>query len=489
MQKRGLMVLTMMLAVLGMQANEVTYDFMKSIPSPWVASATPNGFETSDLARGTQFTTNATLTLSGVKDVTKVEIVCSSNRDVNTMSVSMGGNTWKTVTLAKENHATQVFEGSSASGDLVITITRKEKSIWIEKVIVTGDIDDEGGNDDDKPEPLDEYWEYDEPTILTAPAAIGSNVSYSFIKENVRVTTSTGAVTDTYFGCNAGQDITFETTREMKGIVIEGMVKKGFDAEADNGTLSFLSNDEEDIDSCIVLIVKDIDSKTLTLSCVKQLRCYNVRIYFEENPEAEIYSGDDYNFDWEPEEKQSFDMVFTEIEYEDYSEYLGYDCLDIYFDNDDYELELMVFAPAVEGTILAPGIYEINDTYEDGTIQASPGGDDEYDYPSVLMTDFIYYEEYDVWQYNTCYYLESGTLKVEAIEGGVRMTIDATSHNGSTLHATYTTEGADAIQLPHADENPTILTGTDTIKVLENGRISIRHQDKTWNINGTPWLQ
>lgn len=484
MLKRGLLVLTMMCGVLGMQAGEVTYNFLSSIPSPWTASAKPNGYEaTGEYSRGTQFTTNATLTLSGVKDVTSVEIVCSSNESVNTLAVSVGGVKWGEVTLAKENHATKTFTGQSASGDLVITITRSKKSIWIEKVVVTGDVEggNEGGDDNEEEEKLDENYKYGEPTAVKTPGALDSNIKYSFVQNNVRVSTTTGALTDTYFGCNAGQTITFETTRAMKGLVVEGLVKKGFSAEADNGDIEFLTDDEEDIDGGIVLAVKNIDSKTVSITCEKQMRCYGVEIYFDENPEVDLGGGEegDYNFDWEPEEKSTFNLVFDEIDYEDYSEYLGYNCVNIYLDNDDFELELMVFAPVAEGTVLAPGTYEISDSYEEGTVQASPGGDDEYDYPAVLMTGFTYYEDYDAWVYDTCYYLESGTLKVEVVEGGYQMTIDATSHYGSTLHGVFTCgEGTYGIETPQADVNET------SSKVLLNGQVVIRHQGKHYSVNG-----
>ena len=72
-------------------ASEVTYDFTSSIPAGWTASAKPNGFETTGTSRGTQFTTSATLTLAGVKNVTKVVVTCSSNIDSgNSLGVSVG---------------------------------------------------------------------------------------------------------------------------------------------------------------------------------------------------------------------------------------------------------------------------------------------------------------------------------------------------------------------------------------------------------------
>lgn len=48
-------------------ADEVVYDFSASIPNGWTASEAPNGFETTNTARGCQFTKDAVLTLKGAK--------------------------------------------------------------------------------------------------------------------------------------------------------------------------------------------------------------------------------------------------------------------------------------------------------------------------------------------------------------------------------------------------------------------------------------
>ena len=33
------------------------------------------------------------------------------------------------------------------------------------------------------------------------------------------------------------------------------------------------------------MVIRNIDAKSVTLSCPKQLRCYSARVYFQENPD------------------------------------------------------------------------------------------------------------------------------------------------------------------------------------------------------------
>ena len=40
-----------------------------------------------------------------------------------------------------------------------------------------------------------------------------------------------------------------------------------------------------------MVIISDVDATTVTISCDKQLRCYSVHVYFDENPTAELDCG------------------------------------------------------------------------------------------------------------------------------------------------------------------------------------------------------
>lgn len=486
---------------IGAQAEDIVYDFSSAIPSGWTSSVTPNGFETSGYARGAQFTASGTLTLKGLKDVSKIVILCSCNIDTgNSIAVSVNGKDWGTEALVKETDVEKTFTGAVATGDVVLSLTRGSKSIWIKTVTVTcgtatGGGEGEGGEGGEgggTTTDLDPSYTYAEPTVVSTPGAVGNNMPYEFVKNNIKVSCTTGAVTDTYFGCNAGATLTFTATKPIKGISIDGYVKKGFDVTVSAGDVEFLSDEETEIEDNPVVVIYDIDAKTVTLNCVKQLRCYNVSFYFEGNPEEEISGGGtgggdegDYNYDYEPDEATTLNITFDEMEYADYSDYFDYAYTDLYFISEDYEMELAVFSPSVSGTALAPGTYQITSDYAEGTVQASPGGDDMYDYPAYIATDFEYDEEYDAWYYNSAYYIVSGTLTVASDPAGVKMTLKGKTYKGTTVNASFIGQPT-----KYEEEEEGIATAkTDdkvpgVVKQIRNNQIIIRQANRTLDLQG-----
>lgn len=478
-------------------AEEVTYDFSTSVPQPWVSSVQPFGYETSGSFRGTQFnkaTPEATLTLAGVKNVTKVVVTCSSNiADLNTISVSAAGTVWGTETFAKETNVEKTFTGAAVSGNLCLDLSIKDKSVYISKVVVT--CDEAGGGSGENPgeivdpddQDLDPDYEYAEPTIVWPSGEVGSNAAYSFVYNNIKVSTTVGGQTEDYFGCNAGQAITFTAAQPIKALVIHGYVKQGFEASCDHGDIMYVDASEDAVEANPVLAILDVDSKSVTISCVKQLRCYVAQVYFEENPDIEE-GGDEgdedeeLDYSYEPTEQTTLNITFDEVQYEDYS-FLGFPYTDLYFISEDYEMEMTAFAEAVPVTMLPVGTYEISDSYEEGTIEASPGGDYNYDYPTYIATDFQYYEEYESWGYGAAYYLMSGTVTVAEDPAGVKFTVDAKTYNGSTVKATF-------VGCPDGDED--YIDGIHSVlapvsrdgKRFSDGRITIRHAGKTYTTAG-----
>ena len=212
-------------------------------------------------------------------------------------------------------------------------------------------------------ETLDPNYEYSEPTIVTNSTEAGSNlVNYAFICNNVQVNVTKGARyandANHYFGVNAGESVTFTTTQPMKAIVVKGYIKKFFEATASSGTIVFADAEDDEVEAEQVLAVTDIDATTLTINCVKQLRCYSVAVYFVETPEITIdnSSEDDYSYEWEPAEATTMNLTFDELEVSDLTDDLGYACTNLTLTNDDYEMELSVFASTIkDGTILPTG--------------------------------------------------------------------------------------------------------------------------------------
>ncbi len=478
--KSALLLCAMMIISVAASAAEVEYDFSSSLPKGWIVSATPLGYETSGSARGSQFNVSSTLTLKGVSNVTKVVITCSTNAaDANTLAVSAGGTTWGTVTLAKENNVEKTFTGSSANGELVIDITRSQKSIWIKKIVITGEVAGSGDSGEEEDDQLDPNYNYSEPTIVKPSGATSSNSSYSFVQNNIKVETVAGAQTADYFGCNAGSKITFTASKAIKGLIVNGYMKKDFSATCDHGDLAYADASEDAVEGDTILAIFDIDSKSVTISCEKQLRCYSVQFYFVENPDIEVGGDDeDYNYDWEPTTPTTLNITFDELETTDYQAIYGLEepWTDLCFACEEYEMDVYAFVTYSETTGIVPGVYPINDTYAEGTVQASPGGNDLYDIPSFIATDFVPYEEDGEvnYYYSTAYYIVSGTLTVS--ENG-DMKLEGKTANGSTVNCTYKSKNADAIKNVNAEANK-------TTKTLRNGKLYIRKGDKEFNANG-----
>lgn len=486
---RFLAIAALTIIAMSASAKEFTYNFMNTLPSEWTSNPAPLAFEST--SRGCQYTSSATLTLKGAKNVTKVVLTCSSNlAGKNTIALKVGGKAYgETVTMGKETNVEKTFTGS-ASGDITIDITRVDKSVYISKIVVTADEigSNTGGGDTpgtgtgEGDTDLDPNYTYAEPTIITPTGTIGSNTAYSFVQNNIRVDVSTGGQSESYFGCNAGNSITFTASKNIKAVVVNGYVKKEFEAQSTSGTIAYVDASEDAVETNPVLAITDVDSKTVTITCEKQMRCYSVEFYFVENPELgdDDWGDDEFNFDYEPNVATTLNITFTEMEAEDYSEYFGYEYTDLYFSSEEYEMEVAAFVPYNEETVLAPGTYEINDSYEVGTVQASPGGDDYYDYPTYIATGFQYDAEEDAWYYTQSYYVVSGTLTVSKVSNGTKFEINGKTAKGSTVNASYILPGnADAIHNAKQEEAKTAVG-----KKILNGRVVIVNKEKVYDASG-----
>lgn len=466
---------------------ETSFDFSISVPRGWEATVPPRGFESGADGRGAQFDASSVLTLPGVENVSRVTIDGSTNTDDYTLEVRVGDISFGTKTLSKGNEQTWEYSATPASGDLQLIITKaKKKSVWIKTVTIDGTFDDSSLPEDNILDGLVPDYVYAEPTLVASTDSLGSKIPYSFICNNVKVIANQGTKSANYFGANAGTTLTFVTTRKMKALVVDGFVRKAFTASASAGTLAYKSSGAVDIEEDQVLAITDIDTNVVTINCDKQLRCMQVAIYFEANPEVDIPMGGDddeeeYSFEWEPQEVKTLSITFDSINVIDMTDNLGYACTGLYLLTGDYEMELSVFASTVaDGTILPVGTYPINDSYQPGTVMASPGGSAEFDFPSYLITDFEYDESAATWLYNTVYYLAAGTLEVKAADGGAQLELQATSHFGSTIHATYTAANTgDAIEL--VQDTPSSAACT---KLLRNGQILLIRNNRTYTIIG-----
>ena len=285
-----------------------------------------------------------TITVSG-GEMTKISLTFAKQgtKEYAGLSASTGNITSGGVSTSDSDLKIDVWTGSSNT----VTFTLGDSGQrLIKEIVINGDATGGGDNpgtpdpsEPDTPSGLDPDFVYPEPTTVLVPPTTVQGDAYSFIYNNIEVACTKGAVTDSYFSAHAGFDMTFTATRPIKGIVINGFVKKGFEATSTSGKISYLTPDE-DTTADPVVVLTDVNANTVTISCVKQLRCYNVEVYFDENPEATV-SGDGSG-----SSGSAVELVFDSAEavYEsEYAEMIGEENYSVFLYN-EAEPELPYFA-------------------------------------------------------------------------------------------------------------------------------------------------
>ena len=322
-------------------------------------------------------------------------------------------------------------------------------------------------------------------TVVIKPTGAGtgsecSNIAYEIKTGGVSVSCSKGANRSDYFGCNAGETFTITADRPIKAIVINGYIKKDYSATVSAGSISYADASEDAVEANPVVVIADIDSAALQIQNAKQLRCYTMEVYFAANPDVEIGNDEDnqYSYEWEPMDSTSFEISFLpeELVSLDMTENMGYACSSLYWENAEVAVELIFFAELAENQLPADGTYAINDTYLPNTVMASPGGDEYYDYPSYLQTDFTEDENGDVW-YNP-YYIISGNVLIttDSEQGVTLLTMKASSYNGSTINLTFSTGETTAVEKVKLTPSAT--------KYIHNGKVIIRRAGQLFDLLG-----
>lgn len=310
------------------------------------------------------------------------------------------------------------------------------------------------------PTVLDTTYVYEEPTVVAVPAKTVQGAAYSFIDNNIQVSCTKGAITDTYFSSHAGFAMTFTATQPMKGLVINGMVKKDFEATVDHGSIAYLSP-AEDTDAEPVVVITDIDAQSVTISCVKQLRCYEVAVYFEANPEDSIEGG----FSDEGEVYfltfNAADAVYESEITADEGE-LNY-TIYLYNDSTDFPYVTLDLYPAVQGDLT--GVY----SFEDGS-----------------LGEYSAYQMSDDWLTGATFIME-GSLAITK-EGDI-YTVSGymTCDDYNTYNFTFTGEMPFYVDTEYYKEEEGLedtQAEQKVQKVLRNGQLLIIRGDKTYNVLG-----
>ena len=134
----------------------------------------------------------------------------------------------------------------------------------------------------------------EEPIIIVAPDTTIDKTAYTLEDQGITISVSYGSaypathnynnLDTTYFACLANGNITFSAEQAIKGIAINGWVRKNFSASSDKGTLAYLSDEYDDTTGEPVMTLTDVDATSVTISCNNQLRCFSVEVYFSKNP-------------------------------------------------------------------------------------------------------------------------------------------------------------------------------------------------------------
>lgn len=236
-----------------------------------------------------------TITVTGAS-VTDISLTFAKQgtKEYATLTTSTGTLTTGGVSTSNTDNRTDTWSGDVAS--VTFTLGASGQRIIREITVVGNGADPSVPTDPDEPDipdTLDPEWSYDEPTVVYVPEAMTvQGDAYTFVDNNIQVSCTKGAVNDSYFSVHAGYEMTFTATRNIKGLVINGFVKKDFECTTNRGEAEYLTP-YVDLEADPVVVVRDIDANSVTLSCVKQLRCYSVEVYFDSNPDVEIGGGTD----------------------------------------------------------------------------------------------------------------------------------------------------------------------------------------------------
>jgi len=205
---------------------------------------------------------------------------------------------------------------------------------------------------------------------------------------------------------------------------------------------------------------------------------YTIKGWFTDG--NDIYSvdvtldGEYFNVEYlyEPETKSTLNLTVTAGEIDDsYMETYG--IVDIYLTTADGEVTLEYYLPST-ATAMEDGTYpiEVAEYDEEGYIQQTYGFFDAgYYYSSFgVAVGSNYQTDEDI------YYLVGGTVKVETVESGKKITLAGTTYYGSTINAVYTI-AATALQ--------TVKAGKEADgKYMMGGKLFIQKNGVLFNAQG-----
>ena len=454
-------------------------------------------------SNGLRLYANNVVTVSG-SNLTSIKLTCAKQgdkKDYATMTSNPAGLVSGGTSTSSTDAKTDTWTGSAQSVAFTVGASGQRLLLSIEVDGEGGEGGNNGGGDNGQggsgeggeggqqgntDNQLDPEYEYDEPAYVEYSGDSLNAVPYEFVEDNILVSCTKGAVNSQYFSVHAGNSITFTATQPMKALAVTGYIKANFTATSTAGEIEYLESEEE-TEGEPVLIINDINATTVTISCVKQLRCYYVEVYFDEDAEVELdEDGEDGELDYsyEPEDVTTFNIEMDTAVYEIVLNEPEYPVgiVDVYLESEEQLIDMYLYVSTDNlnaGNIVPAGTYTISDSGDAGTVAASPGGDDEWDYPSYMATDF------SMLGYSAAYYFMSGSVVVEkTAEGAWHIVINATSYYGSTIHAEYTGSLDEYVDEDIEDAFETVPITEQAVKRIENGQMVIIRNGARYNAAG-----
>lgn len=134
-------------------------------------------------------------------------------------------------------------------------------------------------------------------------------------------------------------------------------------------------------------------------------------------------------------------------------------------------LVLYFFANQVDSEVIVPqGVYPINHSLVAGTVLSSTGANEDN-----TVSPSLYASLTDGYL-DALYFLVDGTVKVEKVDGKLRLEVEAVNSYDVPVHIVYDAQSTDVEDVVH--------TQTSSNKVLRDGRLIINHGGKEYTILG-----
>lgn len=134
-------------------------------------------------------------------------------------------------------------------------------------------------------------------------------------------------------------------------------------------------------------------------------------------------------------------------------------------------LVLYFFANQVDSEVIIPqGVYPINHSLMAGTVLSSTGANEDN-----TVSPSLYASLTDGYL-DALYFLVDGTVKVEKVDGKLRLEVEAVNSYDVPVHIVYDAQSTDVEDI--------VQTQTNTNKVLRDGRLIINHGGKEYTILG-----